>query len=281
MKLALLYVPYDSGYFGRRLGCGPLVLREAGMARHLVSAGHSVAETVVTVAEPFPREIETAFSVAGALSAAVKAARADGAFPIVLAGNCISCLGTTTGMGGERRGVVWFDAHGDFNTPESSNSGFLDGMGLATLTGRCWQGMVRTIGGFAPIAEDAVVLAGARDFDPGEREAVMGSAMTYLAPDDLEIRLAPALDDLAGKVDSAYLHLDLDVHDAAGLKVNEYAARGGPSVEAVVTAVVAVADRLPLHAAALTAYDPAVDPERKVVAAVTGIVTRLAERLSC
>jgi arginase len=281
MKLALIYVPYDSGHFGRRLGHGPLVLRESGMARQLAASGHSVVEAMVTVTDRFPREITTAFTVAAVLSEAVRAARVDGAFPIVIAGNCISCLGTATGMGGARRGAVWFDAHGDFNTPETSVSGFLDGMALATLSGRCWQGMVRTIGDFSPIAEDLVVLAGARDFDPGEREAVMGSAMTCLAADALETQLVPALDDLAGKVDSAYLHLDLDVHDVAALRVNEYAAGGGLSVAAVVSAAVAVADHLPLRAAALTAYDPAVDPDRKVFAAVTSIVTRLAERLSC
>ncbi len=281
MKLALIYVPYDSGHFGRRLGRGPLVLREAGLAAQLAAAGHAVEETVVTVAERFPREIATAFSVAAALGAAVRAARRDGAFPVVIAGNCISCLGTATGMGGARRGVVWFDAHADFNTPESSDSGFLDGMGMAALTGRCWKGMARTIEGFAPIPEDCVILVGSRDFDPGERQAVRDSAMALVPADGLEGTLGPALADLAGKVDAAYLHLDLDVHDAAALTVNEYAAGGGPSIDAVLSAVAAVADHLPLRAAALTAYDPSVDPDRKVVAAAIRIVTRLAEHLSC
>ena len=281
MELALIYVPYDSGHFGLRLGRGPLVLRESGMARALAASGHAVVEAVVTVADRFPREISTAFSVAAALSNAVRTARADGAFPIVVAGNCSTCLGTVTGMGGQRRGVVWFDAHGDFNTPESSDSGFLDGMGLATLTGRCWQGMARTIDGFSPVPEGSVVLAGARDFDRAERQAVMASQMRYVPADALQTELGPALDDLASKVDSAYLHLDLDVHDATALRVNEYAADGGPSVEAVLAAVEAAADGLPLRAAALTAYDPNVDSGNQAVAAVTGIVTRLAQRLSC
>jgi len=61
--------------------------------------------------------------------------------------------------------VLWFDAHGDFNTPESTLGGFLDGMALAIATGRCWTGLAATVPGFTPVAEENVVLVGARDLD--------------------------------------------------------------------------------------------------------------------
>jgi len=85
------------------------------------------------------------FELMGRVADEVRSALEDGIFPLVLAGNCdTSALG---GVGGLRLwdhagnvGVVWFDAHGDFNTPEIDPVGFLDGQGLAILTGRCWQG---------------------------------------------------------------------------------------------------------------------------------------------
>ena len=60
----------------------------------------------------------------------------------MLAGNCNTALGSVAGLDHlDRTGVVWFDAHGDFNTPETTVTGSFDGMALAMLTGRCWTGL--------------------------------------------------------------------------------------------------------------------------------------------
>ena len=72
----------------------------------------------------------------------------DQRFPVVLAGNCNSYVGTLAGLETDRAGVSWFDAHGDFNTPETTTTGFLDGMGLAMASGRCWKAMPETIAWF-------------------------------------------------------------------------------------------------------------------------------------
>jgi arginase len=98
-----------------------------------------------------------------------EARRAD-RFPLVLGGNCGVALGVVAGLGGDAR-VVWADAHGDFNTPETTLGGFLDGMGLATLTGGCWTAITATIPGFAAVPDDHVWLLGARSRRGGGRGA--------------------------------------------------------------------------------------------------------------
>ncbi|HEX6040499.1 arginase family protein [Longimicrobium sp.] len=148
MDIRLIAVPYDSGIRGWRMGAGPDRLLDAGLEEQLRAAGHTVsAERVELAAEAVP-EIRATFDLAARLSERVSAARAAGALPIVLAGNCASALGTLAGLADDEPGIVWLDAHGDFNTPETTRSGMLDGMALAIATGRCWTEMAGTIPGF-------------------------------------------------------------------------------------------------------------------------------------
>src|SRR2546423_13798265 len=104
------------------------------------------------------------------LSTAVRETREASRFPIVLAGNCNTAVGTLAGLGAESTGVAWFDAHGDFNTPETTTSGFLDGTAVAIITGRCWTQLACTVPEFAPIADERVCLIGTREVDALERD---------------------------------------------------------------------------------------------------------------
>ena len=87
------------------------------------------------------------------LSHRVRAARGRGAFPLVLASNCNSCLGSVAGIGSHGLGVVWVDAHADFYTPEDNLSGFFDVMELSILAGTGWAALREAIPGFGPVAE--------------------------------------------------------------------------------------------------------------------------------
>ena len=122
----LIQVPYYLGREHPSLSLGPAKLAEA-------IGGETI---VVERPEPslVPNEIAESFQVMGAVSSAVRAAVQEGRFPLVLAVNCFTSLGTVAGLGRDV-GVVWFDAHGDFHSPDSTKSGFLDGMGLAMLLG--------------------------------------------------------------------------------------------------------------------------------------------------
>lgn len=153
----------------------------------------------------------------------VAATLAGGKRPVSLAGDCLSSLGVMAGL--QRAGIdaslLWLDAHGDFNTWETTPSGFLGGMPLAMATGRGERRLVETLG-LEPIDEARIILSDARDLDPGEREAVAASRMTHIA--DVGQLLERPLP--GGPL---YVHFDCDVVDATESPAQNYPVPGGPS----------------------------------------------------
>jgi arginase len=273
MMVHLILVPYDTGLAGDRMGRGPGRLLEAGLAAALEQDGHRVTATTLTTRARFRVEAAVAVDLADQVAEAVRASRKRGALPLVLSGNCNAGVGTATAVAA---GIVWFDAHGDFNTPETSPSGYFDGMALAMATGRCWRTLVQRIGGFAPIPDHQVVLVGARDVDPGEGALLGASGVARVNAHGDLTALDAALDALAARTSRIYLHLDLDVHDPQEAPANSYGAPGGPSRAQVLEAVEHVAERLEIAAAGLAAYDPAVDPEGRTAAAGVALARAIA-----
>ena len=109
--------------------------------------------------------------------------------PLLLSGDCTAALGAVAGLQRRAGGlaVTWLDAHGDFNTPETTISGYLGGMALAMLTGRAPELICGPLG-MSPVSEDAAVLVDARDLDPAEREALAASRVRQVPaePDAIE-----------------------------------------------------------------------------------------------
>jgi arginase len=261
--LRLIQVPWYLGREHPDLSRGPAVLAEA-----------IGGETVVVPApeqRPVPNEVADSFEVIRSVRSAVGEAVEDGHFPLVLAVNCMTSLGTVAGVGGEV-GVVWFDAHGDFHTPDSTITGFLDGMGLAMLLGDGWDEMRETIEGLHLVPAENALLVSARDLDPTEAERVAASNLRRADTDTLE----SAVDELATRVDAVYLHIDLDVIDPSVARANVLAVDGGPDTEQLEEALAAVSSRFEIAAAALTAYDPSQDHENRI----PGIASRLSRLLA-
>ncbi len=269
MDLRVITVPYDSGRRDERMGAGPARLLAAGVLREVLADGHRVeSETVVLPDDAFPTEVASAFALGRALAARVALAVAEGALPVVLAGNCVSSLGTLAGLGEAPVGVLWFDAHGDFNTPETTVGGFVDGMALSIATGQCWRPLAMTVPGFRPVDERRVTLVGTRDLDAAEAERLERSAVTVVPTAALAARLPPRLAALGAEgASGVYLHVDLDVLDPSEGRANGYAVPGGLTVAELAGALAAAAAALPVRAIAFTAYDPSVDPAGRVVAA--------------
>lgn len=282
MDIQLLLVPYDSGHRGVRMGAGPEALLEAGLERTLRDSGHSVHTKVAELsADSWHAEIQTGFELMRMLASAVRQAREAGRFPIVLAGNCNTAVGTLAGLGPDSTGVAWFDAHGDFNTPETTRSGFLDGTAVAIITGRCWAQLAATIPGFAPVADERVCLIGTRDLDSLESALLDESSVDIIEPKHLRSALPDTLKKIGKHVESIYVHLDLDVLDSAVAAANSYALAGGLTLEDVEHALSLIARELRIAGITLSAYDPAVDTSDHAARAAIRLIStaaRVAER---
>ena len=98
MDIHTILVPYDSGHRGARMGRGPLHFGEHGVSDRLRTGGHQVSEATIDVPTAFPTELGTSFAVYRSLSDQVRAVVASGGFPLILAGNCGSSLGTVSGV---------------------------------------------------------------------------------------------------------------------------------------------------------------------------------------
>jgi arginase len=285
IDIEVLIVPYDTGFRLERMGRGPARLLERGLVAALSEPGHRVKVSTLETRYAFRVEAGVAVDLQRQLSDAVRAARGRGALPVVLSGNCNTAVGTLAALGRDT-GAVWFDAHGDLNTPETTPSGYFDGMALAMATGRCWRTLAASVPGFAPLADRDVVLVGARDLDPGERDLLASSPLAWVRADALRAgdtaALEAALVTLRSRVSRVYLHLDLDVHDPAQTPANTYPAADGLLPAQVLDAVRRVGARFEIAAVTFAAYDPAVDPEGRTADAgveLARAVGRLARAL--
>lgn len=270
-RIQIIQVPYDSGHKDYRMGQGPEAIQNR------VNSKNKFDVEEVNVQGRVPLEIGTSFAVARQLAGKVSSAISRGAFPLVLAGNCISCIGTLAALGLPPPAIIWLDAHGDFNTPETTGSGFLDGMGLAIAVGRCWANLAVTVSGFQPVPENQVVLVGARDFDPQEKVLLETSRVQRVDPQRIRNKgvdgeLAAALAKVRSLTDRAYLHIDLDVLDSAEARVNEFAQGGGLTLKELRASVMLVRKNFTLAAAAITAYDPDVDSDGRALAAAEAVI---------
>ena len=272
-RLRILSHPFHNGLEGVGMGAGPPgPTGEPARARELREAG--VAFDTETIDAPPPADPEIVRIAEGdrRLARRVRAAVEEGAFPLVLAGNCNSCLGTVAGVdpGAAPLGAVWFDAHPDFDTPDRS-LGFFDGMGLAILTGNGWELLRSTIPGFASV--------GVRDVEHHQRERLDASELRVLVGSEVTAEeLAAALDALRRRVPRVYLHIDLDSLDPSEGRANRYAAEGGLSLAQLVQAIELVFARFEVVAAALTAYDPEVDEDGRMAVSARRVLSAVARR---
>lgn len=226
---------------------------------------------------PLPEEAsptERMGLLAQALADEVAAIRTDGNLPVAIVGDCTHSIGVLAGLQREMSDLtlVWYDAHGDFNTHQTTPSGFIGGMPLAMLCGRGEQTIVeRATAKHQP--ESNVILTDARDLDPGESEAVADSALIHLS-DVADLETFELTDR------PIYIHFDCDVLPLTDLSAVNYPAEGGPTLETVEASLARLADTGRVVALSVTMWDPELDDDdRKAERVVLGLVERLVERL--
>jgi len=285
MELSLILVPYHLGQERIGTGLGPERLLRAAINHELVSRGHSVKIETVRWRKDTGRDKVFAVAEINALLAEqVRSALGRGDFPLVLAGDCNASLGTLAGIRERPVGVIWLDAHGDFNTPETSISGFLDGMSLAMAVGLCHGAVWRRVGGL-PVHGLHLLHIGGRDFDAGEKERLMSHQVRVVSASQLKQwgpvkALQPLLSALRSEVCHIYLHLDLDVLDPAEARANKFAAVDGLFTRDLECIVRMVGEAFEIKAAALTAYDPAYDEEGRALDAGIQVIHTLLDTVA-
>ncbi len=285
-SVAIFAVPYDSGHRALRMGAGPQHFLSNGMEDALAATGCRVSSEVLEARSSFRTEITTTFELLGVVAQRVRAVAGSGDLPLVLSGNCIATVGVVAGLANpsqeEELGIVWFDGHADFNTPETTTSASLDGMGLATAVGHCWVQMARTIPGFRPVREDNVVLVGGRGADSPEKVRLRDSGVSVV--EERRIRevssaeaLGAALDTMRARVERVHVHLDLDVLDPEAVgPANEFAPEEGLRTEEVEGSIRVIRERLEVASATVASYDPSFDRKGRVLEAGVAFARTLA-----
>jgi arginase len=177
-------------------------------------------------------------------------------WPLLIGGDCGAELAAVERAASDGTvAVVWFDAHPDLNTPESSTSGAFGGMVLRTLLGDGVDALVPAV----PLAPGLVVVAGSRSTDDSEEQYLRSSGIARVGADELSAPHALLSAIEATGAASVYLHIDLDVLDPAELAGLSDPVPFGVTAAALVQAVKAVKARYPLVGAGITGFSPATE----------------------
>jgi arginase len=224
MELQVVSVPYRYDEPRDGLGRGPGALLEAGLLRRLRTAGLEVAEPTES---QLPEEERVSGPVSvnigrlGAHTAQRIAEARKGANPVlVLAGDDTAAVGVISGLQRAHGvatpiGLIWLDAHGDFNTPETTYSGILAGMPVAILAGLAGPLWRDAAGLQAPLSTDRILIAGVRELDEKEETLLKSTDVRLLMANEMRdtTAFADAVHRLASQVAVLALHIDLDVLD--------------------------------------------------------------------
>ena len=267
MDLRVIAVPYRYDEAEVGLGAGPRALLEAGLLGRLREAGVSVgdaAEARLADDERVPDRVAVNVGRIGRATAALVAtARRDRQPVLVLAGDDTAAVGIVAGVqrGGDPHaavGIVWFDAHGDFNTPRTSVSGILAGMPLAVLAGLTGPDWRAAAGLLSPVATDRMLLAGIRDLDDQEATLLRASAAAVVRADGMRKgdAFAAAVADLAERCTVLCVHVDLDVLDPRHVPSASTPSAGGLTVDDLTRAVSAVLTTGKVATVAVTSLNP-------------------------
>jgi arginase len=283
MNVTIIGVPYSLDQPYTSMGKAPDALLDAGLAQRLEALGcTTILAEVVDVPPSDEPCLERLGHLLARLGYEVARARAAGFFPLVLGGDCLTAIGTLAGLlDPAETGIAWFDAHGDFNTPAISISGYLGGMALACAVGRGLDELRAAAKLNGTVAERNVALLGARDLDPLEEQALAASSVMLVRGTEFAAGVSEA--DRAihalGALPQLYLHVDIDVLDPLEAPGATYPAAGGLRLAQLQDGVREVVGLGNLAAFAITAVDPEKDVDGRTVASALQVIEAAFARL--
>ena len=281
MRVHLVTVPYRYDERADGSGGGPAALLDAGLVERLESLGFDVQgpfEAVLPDEERVDSPIAVNIGRLGSHTAELVAgARGDGAVALVISGDDTAAVGVMSGLqrahgAGAAIGLAWLDAHGDFNTPETSYSGILAGMPvaiLAGLAGPLWRGAA---GLAAPVPTDRLLIVGTRDLDEQEARLLRSTDARLVPAAELGdgATFEAAVGRLAARCSHICLHVDLDVLDPSLVPSASTPSANGLSVEDAEAAMATVLRTGQVATLCLTSLNPGAGKrgERSVASAL-------------
>jgi arginase len=281
LRIALAKQPFSPNGLSR----GPETMASGGIQQILTGLGAEVrvAEAQLTDEQESEYGGWKRLSMAlGHFAEIVERNEREGWFTVGLLATCPSMPGLVAGLQQSgpshepiRVGMLWLDAHPDFNTPETTRSGSLGGMPVAVATGRALHRMRQEAGLDPPLSDQHVVMGGVRLTDPLEQHLLDESGIEQLTVDDLRTQ-APAvfdqLDRLARISDVLYVHIDMDVLDPAEVMGHGNKVPGGPSSQELAALFETIFRRYPKASAIGFATIPSTDEGGLSLAAVNRMI---------
>ncbi|SOC24696.1 arginase [Ureibacillus xyleni] len=226
-KISIIGVPSDYGQHRRGVDMGPSAIRYADVVERLEGLGYEVLDEgdillkhdkVKKPQNTQLKNLDEVIEVSTQLSDKVQDVMAKGRFPLILGGDHSIAIGTLTGLGTKYKnlGVIWYDAHADLNTPETSPSGNIHGMPLAISCGLGDERLVN-IGGYGPkVKPENIIIIGARSVDPGERELIKKHGIKVYSMHEIDrMGMTKVIEESIEyfkmrQIDGVHLSLDLD-----------------------------------------------------------------------
>lgn len=277
--IEIIGVPVDLGAGRRGVDMGPSAIRVAGLEQRLEALGHAVRDAgdidvmIPETQEAGPGTLRykpAILAACDALRLQVERTLDQGRTPLVLGGDHSLAIGSVAGVSGHfaRRnrsiGLIWFDAHGDFNTPETTPSGNIHGMALGHLLGHGDPDLAGLGGRLPKVDSNRTVLIGVRDLDPGERENLRRSGVTVFTIREVDERgmrdvVKQAIAVAGVRTSGIHLSFDLDVLDPEDAPGTGTPVEGGISYREAHLAMELLADFADILSVDLVEVNPILD----------------------
>jgi arginase len=229
MQIDMIGVPIDLGADRRGVDMGPSAIRYAHLNQKLESLGHQVQDKgnvevpiveMCKITNPQLKYVDCIVPMSRRVAGAVATSIQGNRFPLVLGGDHSLSIGSIRGAARHKKlGLIWIDAHGDFNTAETTPSGNIHGMSLAVLAGLGDRCLVQLWEEQVPVVDPKrITIIGARDLDPGEKTNLKEAGASVMGMEQIDrygmvTVTEKAIECVSRDVDGIYLSLDLDALD--------------------------------------------------------------------
>ncbi|MBB5174229.1 arginase [Texcoconibacillus texcoconensis] len=291
-RISVIGVPMDLGQNRRGVDMGPSAMRYAGVIERLIALGFDVVDRgdieigrpskLDVIEEGNLKDLKVVVKANQSLYEKVRSVGEQGDFPLVLGGDHSIAIGTLAAVAKEREnlGVIWFDAHGDLNTGETSPSGNIHGMPLAVSLGLGHQSLAE-LGGYAPkIKPENIVIIGARSLDAGEKQLIREKGMNVYTMHEID-RLGmtqvmnEAIAYLSCGTDGVHLSVDLDALDPQDAPGVGTAVLGGTSYRETHLAMEMLAEQNMVTSAEFVEVNPILDVRNQTAVAAVELMGSL------